>query len=134
LRRTERLGPWRSFPGQRGYLRQSFGPGWALVGDAAHFKDPIGAHGMTDALRDAELLARAASAVLADGADEHRALAAYQDQRDALSLRFFAAVERIASYRWDLHSLPALMIELSKAMGAEAEAMVALGTQTEVAA
>ena len=36
------------------------GPGWALVGDAGSFKDPLTAHGITDALRDAELLARAA--------------------------------------------------------------------------
>ena len=36
-----------------------WGPGWALVGDAGYWKDPISAHGLTDALRDAELLARA---------------------------------------------------------------------------
>ena len=41
-----------------------FGPGWALVGDAGYFKDPITTHGITDALRDAELLS---DAVLADG-------------------------------------------------------------------
>ena len=45
--------------GHAGYMRQSYGPGWALVGDAGYFKDPISAHGLTDALRDAELLARA---------------------------------------------------------------------------
>ena len=38
-----------------GYLRRSYGPGWALVGDAGYWKDPISAHGLTDALRDAEL-------------------------------------------------------------------------------
>ena len=42
-----------------GYLRRAYGPGWALVGDAGYFKDPITSHGITDALRDAELLARA---------------------------------------------------------------------------
>ena len=40
-----------------GFVRRSWGPGWALVGDAGYFKDPITTHGMTDALRDAELLA-----------------------------------------------------------------------------
>ena len=49
----------RSFPGMRGYMRQAAGPGWALVGDAGYFKDPTTAHGITDALRDAELLSRA---------------------------------------------------------------------------
>ena len=45
--------------GVAGFVRRSWGPGWALVGDAGYFKDPITAHGMTDALRDAELLADA---------------------------------------------------------------------------
>ena len=42
-----------------GYLRPAFGPGWALVGDAGHWIDPISTHGMTAALRDAELLSQA---------------------------------------------------------------------------
>ncbi len=40
-------------------MRRSWGPGWALVGDAGYYKDPITTHGMTDALSDAELLADA---------------------------------------------------------------------------
>ena len=69
----------------RGHLRRSWGPGWALVGDAGYWKDPISAHGLTDALRDAELLARAIVAICGDGADEREALAAYQATRDDLS-------------------------------------------------
>jgi 2-polyprenyl-6-methoxyphenol hydroxylase-like FAD-dependent oxidoreductase len=53
--RTSRLHGWA---GRRGFVRRSWGPGWALVGDAGYFKDPISTHGITDALRDAELLAR----------------------------------------------------------------------------
>ena len=34
--------------------RRAGGPGWALVGDAGYFRDPLTAHGITDALRDAE--------------------------------------------------------------------------------
>ena len=50
----------RVFAGRRpGLLRRASGPGWALVGDAGYVKDPITAHGLTDALRDAELLGRA---------------------------------------------------------------------------
>ena len=62
-----------------GVIRESTGPGWALVGDAGYFKDPITAHGITDALRDAELLA---SAIIAGG---DGALTAYQEARDDLS-------------------------------------------------
>ena len=51
--------------GARGFLRRCYGPGWALVGDAGYFKDPITTHGMSDAMRDAELLAEALLDVLA---------------------------------------------------------------------
>ena len=76
------------------------GPGWALVGDAGYFKDPISAHGLTDALRDAELLARAVVAVVRDGADERDALAGYQATRDALSAALFDVTDVIAGHRW----------------------------------
>ncbi len=39
------------------YFRRSAGTGWALVGDAAHHKDPLAARGISDALLGAELLA-----------------------------------------------------------------------------
>jgi flavin-dependent dehydrogenase len=39
------------------YFRQAAGTGWALVGDAAHHKDPLAARGISDAFLAAELLA-----------------------------------------------------------------------------
>jgi 2-polyprenyl-6-methoxyphenol hydroxylase-like FAD-dependent oxidoreductase len=42
-----------------GYFRASAGPGWALVGDAGHFKDPTPGQGIADALRQAEKLTAA---------------------------------------------------------------------------
>ena len=84
-----------AFAGEPGYLRRATGPGWALVGDAGYFKDPITAHGITDALRDAELLARA---VLAG---TEAALAGYAATRDALSLPLFAATDALAGARLD---------------------------------
>ena len=57
-RRDRAAGGVRTFAGRPGYIRRPWGPGWALVGDAGYWKDPISAHGLTDALRDAELLAR----------------------------------------------------------------------------
>lgn len=41
------------------FFRQPWGPGWALVGDAAYYTDPNGGRGFYDALRGAELLAHA---------------------------------------------------------------------------
>ena len=43
------------------HVRQAHGPGWALVGDAGYHRDPITGHGISDAFRDAELLADAAA-------------------------------------------------------------------------
>ena len=59
----------------RGSSAARGGPGWALVGDAGYFKDPITTHGITDALRDAELLADEAVGVLAGAVPEAVALA-----------------------------------------------------------
>ncbi|MFI1393500.1 NAD(P)/FAD-dependent oxidoreductase [Streptomyces sp. NPDC020681] len=44
---------------QRNFFRRASGPGWALVGDAAHHKDSITARGITDAFRQAQSLADA---------------------------------------------------------------------------
>ena len=75
-------------------------PGWALVGDAGYWKDPLIAHGLTDALRDAELLARAAVAAASGDVSEADAFADYQDTRDRLSLPLFEITDAIASQRW----------------------------------
>jgi 2-polyprenyl-6-methoxyphenol hydroxylase-like FAD-dependent oxidoreductase len=90
------------------------------VGDASHFKDPISAHGLTDALRDAELLARAVAA-----GTEH-ALVAYQEARDALSGELFDITETIASFDWTLESLKILHKRLSRAMNEEVDALLRL--------
>jgi flavin-dependent dehydrogenase len=110
----------RTFPGVPGYLRASAGPGWALVGDAGYFRDPITAHGITDALRDAELLARA---VLAGGED---ALMAYPDQRDALCRRHFEISDAVASMRWSREEVMQLHLEMSRDMSRELDALRAL--------
>jgi menaquinone-9 beta-reductase len=50
-----------------GFFRTSAGPGWALVGDAGHFKDPSPGQGIADALRQAEKLAPAIEWALGGG-------------------------------------------------------------------
>jgi hypothetical protein len=64
------------------FLRQSWGDGWALVGDAGCHKDPFMALGICDALRDAELLAEALTDGLSDRCPIAKALAGYQQRRD----------------------------------------------------
>lgn len=47
---------------QSGYFRPAGGPGWALVGDAAHFKDPASGQGLHDALFTVQAFLRALDA------------------------------------------------------------------------
>jgi 2-polyprenyl-6-methoxyphenol hydroxylase-like FAD-dependent oxidoreductase len=115
----------RTFTGRPGHMRRSWGPGWALVGDAGYFKDPLTAHGLTDALRDAELLARGIIAVI-DGADERDALARYQMTRDALSTALFDVTDVIAGHRWTDKEIPSLLLQLNAAMAGGVEALAAL--------
>jgi flavin-dependent dehydrogenase len=115
-----------AFPGAPGLIRACAGPGWALVGDAAYFKDPITAHGITDALRDAELLARAVLDPPRGGTAQRAALDNYGRVRDELSLPFFDITERIAGYQWDLAELRGDLKVLSAAMRPEVDALLAL--------
>lgn len=106
-------GSFHGFAGYPAMFRPAWGPGWALVGDAGYFKDPITAHGITDALRDAELLARAVTR----GTDA--ALGEYQTVRDELSVPLFAITDEIASYVWDIPRVKALHQCLSEEMNRE---------------
>jgi flavin-dependent dehydrogenase len=119
----------RTWTGDHGYLRRSHGPGWALVGDAGYFKDPISAHGLTDALRDAELLARAV--IAGDGNAElmDDALARYESTRDRISIPLFDIVDRIASQHWNDDEIGQLLLQLSSAMTDEVELLAGLETE-----
>jgi 2-polyprenyl-6-methoxyphenol hydroxylase-like FAD-dependent oxidoreductase len=62
-----RDGPVHTMANLRGFFRPSAGPGWALVGDAGHFKDPTPGQGIADALRQSEKLAAAIICALDGG-------------------------------------------------------------------
>jgi 2-polyprenyl-6-methoxyphenol hydroxylase-like FAD-dependent oxidoreductase len=109
--------PLSVFVGRKGFLRRACGPGWALVGDAGYFKDPLTAHGITDALRDAELLTNAVTV---------GAPAEYPAVRDDLSLPLFAATDSIAALDWDLDQIKLLHEALNKAMKREVEHLLTL--------
>jgi 2-polyprenyl-6-methoxyphenol hydroxylase-like FAD-dependent oxidoreductase len=114
VERGRQAGPLRGFAGEIGFMRRCAGPGWALVGDAGYFRDPLTAHGITDALRDAEILARA----VVQGSP--RALAEYQEIRDDLAVGLFEASDRIASFEWDLPTVAERHRFMSKEMAREA--------------
>lgn len=108
------------YPGHPSLVREPWGPGWALVGDAGAYRDPITAHGITDALRDAELLAQAIAEIHLDDRPEHEALGSFHGTRDRFGMPIVAATDRIATYDWTLTALHEHLLELSDVMQAEA--------------
>jgi flavin-dependent dehydrogenase len=112
--RSERFRGWSGLPG---FLRQASGPGWVLVGDAGFYKDPMSTHGMSDALRDAELAANALVAAFDAGPDGGTAaLAEFGRQRDELALPMLEASDEIASFAWNGSGVAPLVKRLSLAM------------------
>jgi 2-polyprenyl-6-methoxyphenol hydroxylase-like FAD-dependent oxidoreductase len=77
--RTDRFRGTSQLPN---FHRRPYGEGWALVGDAGYHKHPILALGISDAFRDAELLADAVDAGLAGRSELEPALAAYEARRN----------------------------------------------------
>ena len=124
LRHARRTSPVQGVLRQPNQVRQAFGPGWALVGDAGYYRDAVTAHGISDAFRDAELLAVALDQALSGGAEEATALALYQRQRDQALREIFEITCRLAAYP----AAPAfieLQKQLSAAIDDEAAALAA---------
>ena len=88
---AQRVGPVRTMARWHGYFREATGPGWVLVGDAGHVKDPTPGQGIADALRQVEHLAPAIESGLGDGTVGARlaAWARWRDE-DAWEMHWFA--------------------------------------------
>jgi 2-polyprenyl-6-methoxyphenol hydroxylase-like FAD-dependent oxidoreductase len=112
----------RRFRGHPNQRRAAWGPGWALVGDAGYYLDPMSAHGISQALRDAELLA---AAVRSD-APRAQAMAAFQRARDDASAELFAVVDELASFTWSFQRAQELLLRLSSAVSDEVDLLAAL--------
>jgi 2-polyprenyl-6-methoxyphenol hydroxylase-like FAD-dependent oxidoreductase len=81
IRAGQRAERFRGTPDLPNVYRKPYGPGWALVGDAGLVMDPITGQGISDAFRDAELLAGAIASGL-DGGRISLELKRYQKARD----------------------------------------------------
>jgi flavin-dependent dehydrogenase len=92
-RRVERLYGAVHLPN---FFRKPHGNGWALVGDAGYHKDPYLALGVSDALRDAELLSNAVHRGSGSGAGWNQALAEYETQRNQAALPHYELNLRLA--------------------------------------
>jgi hypothetical protein len=56
---AERVTKFRGLTRFEGFFREATGPGWVLAGDAGQFKDPTPGQGISDALRQVEMLSQA---------------------------------------------------------------------------
>jgi flavin-dependent dehydrogenase len=79
------------------YVRQPYGPGWALVGDAGYNKDFITAQGIQDAFRDAQLCAAALDEAFCDTRSFDAAMGGYQAARDAQVLPMYEFTCQLAT-------------------------------------
>jgi flavin-dependent dehydrogenase len=122
LRHARRTSPVQGMLRMPNQVRQAFGPGWALVGDAGYHRDAVTAHGISDAFRDAELLAVAVDRALGAGTEETAALALYQRQRDQALREIFEITRRLGVYP-AVPAFIALQKQLSAAIDFEAAAL-----------
>jgi flavin-dependent dehydrogenase len=108
------VGPVRTMVRWHGYFREATGPGWVLVGDAGHFKDPTPAQGISDALRQGEKLAQTIEDGLGKG-DLERRLREWWRWRDddAWEMYWFANDMGTAG------EIPGIVTEMMSGLGRE---------------
>ena len=99
------------------YFRRPYGQGWALVGDAGYHKDPITAEGITDAFRDAELLAGAVHRALLGEQGWSAALGEYEHARNESVRAIYGFTQQLAA----LEPPPPEMQELFAALRGDQE-------------
>ena len=88
---STRVGPIKMITEWHSFFREATGPGWALLGDAGHFKDFTPGQGISDAFRQADHLAPGIIAGLEGDLDaELQRWWAWRDD-DAWDMYWFAA-------------------------------------------
>jgi flavin-dependent dehydrogenase len=97
LRAGTRVGRIRGTADLPNFFRTSYGPGWALVGDAGYHKDPVLAAGIMDAFICASWLADAIHDGLTGTTAMAAALASYVDRRDAWFLPYLQLTTQMAA-------------------------------------
>jgi 2-polyprenyl-6-methoxyphenol hydroxylase-like FAD-dependent oxidoreductase len=119
LRTGRRTSPVTGMLRTPNQVRRAHGPGWALVGDAGYHRDALTGHGLSDAYRDAELLATALHHALRGDLDPDAALAGYQRRRDRALRRVFDLTVALAAYP-AVPEFVRLQKQLARALDAEA--------------
>ncbi|HJR86601.1 MAG TPA: FAD-dependent oxidoreductase [Acidimicrobiia bacterium] len=123
--RTERFYRAKGIPN---LLRDPGGDGWSLVGDAGFTEDPIAAHGITDALRDAELCAEAVSTSLRDPSLEVEAKSRYREVRNRFANSLLEATVPLANFEWDGAEASQLLRKIGEVAEDECELLTSRST------
>jgi len=97
LRDGQRVERFRGTGDLPNFYRKPHGPGWALVGDAGYHKDPITAQGITDAFRDADLLANAIDDGFSGRQPLAGALSFYEQRRNEATMPIYEMTCQFAS-------------------------------------
>ncbi|WP_330181275.1 NAD(P)/FAD-dependent oxidoreductase [Nocardia sp. NBC_01503] len=92
----KRVEPFRPMLYPDNYRRRSFGPGWALVGDAGYHKDPFTGWGITDSFKYSQLLADLVHESLSGVRPFEETLPEYQRERDAQSASTYELTQSIS--------------------------------------
>jgi flavin-dependent dehydrogenase len=100
---------------QPNFFRKPYGPGWALVGDAGYHRDFITGLGITDAFRDADLLAAAIDEGFSGRQPMEEALAGYERTRNEIATPLYEFTIALASLEGPPQ--PELFMEFGAAMG-----------------
>ncbi len=108
LAKAEREGPVRGTGSIRGYLRIPYGPGWALVGDAAMVMDPWSGQGIDQASTHAVILADQLHAFLSGQSSWEGAMQAYHRARNEFSEKAF---RRTCAFSRDLRPMTRKALE-----------------------
>jgi flavin-dependent dehydrogenase len=109
-----RVERFRFTAGIASFLRTPAGPGWVLVGDAGFTKDPLSAHGISCALRDAEFAADAVIAGLESPDREASAGQRFTALRNRFAVPLLHQTAALASYEWTVSEASVLMRNLGR--------------------
>jgi flavin-dependent dehydrogenase len=104
----DRVAPVQGSGSIPGYLRVPYGPGWALVGDAAMVMDPWSGQGIDQATTGATLLADQLSAFFRGEVKWDTAMDAYHQARNEFSLKTY---RRTCTYAADLTPMTKAALE-----------------------
>ena len=98
----------------RTYLRAPHGPGWVLLGDAGHTKDPCSAQGITDAFIDVDECTSLIDAGLRGERNLDEGLADWHVARDARLIPFLEMSLKMAQFQPPDESETALYQAIAK--------------------